>query len=55
MTPTKGRKPRTGERLLRVRFRNGVESSVGYTANQLRWTDTGDDWDVVACQREAKE
>ena len=51
MTPTNGRKPRTGEKLLRVQFRNGLVSRHTYTAAQLRWTDTGDDWDVIAVGR----
>lgn len=48
---TNGRKPRTGERLLQIRFRNGLESKEAYTAGQMRWTQTGDDWDVVAVRR----
>jgi hypothetical protein len=51
MTPTNGRKPRTGEMLLRVQFRNGQESRHEYTAAQLRWSDTGDDWDVIAVEK----
>lgn len=51
-TPTQGRKPRTGERKLRVQFRCGyVDDRHEYTAAQLRWTDTGDSWDVVAVKR----
>jgi len=49
-TPTKGRKPRTPDKLL-VRFRNGYECRFEYTASQLRWTDTGDDWDVVGVRK----
>lgn len=45
------RKPRTGEHKLRVRFRNGMESKHEYTAAQLRWSDTGHDFDVVAVTR----
>lgn len=48
---TNGRKPRTGEKLLRVMFRNGYESRHQYTAAQLRWTVTGDDWDAVKVAR----
>jgi hypothetical protein len=51
MTPTKGRKPRTGDKLLRVQFRNGQVSRHEYTAAQLRWTETGDGWDVVGVRR----
>lgn len=49
---THGRKPRTGERLLHVRFRNGVESKHSYRADQItRWWHDGSDWDVVAVRR----
>lgn len=44
---TKGRKPRTGDKPLRLRFRNGVESRWTYKAAQIRWTDTGSDWDAT--------
>lgn len=51
-TPTKGRKPRTGETKLRVMFRGGyVDERNEYTASQLRWDDTGSEWDVVAVKR----
>lgn len=51
-TPTKGRKPRTGERKLEVIFRNGFrDRKHSYTSAQLRWTDSGDDWDVIAVRR----
>jgi hypothetical protein len=48
---THGRKPRTGERPLLVRYRNGLESKTTYVARQLRWTHLGDDWDIVAVAR----
>lgn len=49
---TKGRKPRTGGDKLRAQFRNGhVDERHEYTAEQLRWTDTGHAFDVVAVQR----
>ena len=48
---TSGRKPKTGDRLLRVMFRCGVESRFAYAAKQLRWTDTGDEWDIVGVRR----
>lgn len=51
-TPTKGRKPRTGEALLRVQFRNGRISRHAYKASQLDWTDRGEGWDVIAVRRE---
>lgn len=51
-TPTRGRKPRTGERRLIVQFRCGyVDKKHTYTAEQLRWSDTGDDWDIIAVKR----
>ncbi len=45
------RKPRTGERLLKVMFRNGQESRHEYVAAQLRWTDSGSDWDILKVAR----
>ena len=48
---TFGRKPKTGDKPLFVRFRNGMESRFSYVAKQLRWTDTGDDWDIVGVRR----
>jgi hypothetical protein len=50
MTPTQGRKPRT-EAPLRVKFRCGLVSRFTYSASQMRWSDTGSDWDIVACER----
>lgn len=48
-TLTEGRMPRTGERKLQVQFRCGyVDGKHSYKASQIRWTDTGHDWDVVA-------
>ena len=51
MTPTQFRRPRTGDKPLRVQFRNGQLSKREYTAAQLRWTDTGHDFDIVAVER----
>jgi hypothetical protein len=51
MTPTKWRRPRTGDSLLRVQFRNGRLSIHAYQARQLRWSNTGDEWDIVAVER----
>jgi len=51
MTPTNFRKPKTGERLLRVKFRNGLESRWTYRADQLVWKDRGWDFDIVAVER----
>ncbi len=53
MKPNNFRKPRTGDRLLCVEFRNGLRPcelpvAKTYTASQLRWTDLGTDFDVVA-------
>jgi len=50
-TLTNGRTPRTGEKPLRVQFANGYVCKWTYTAKQLRFTDTGSDWDVVAVRR----
>ena len=55
MTPTKFRKPRTGPALLRIRLRNGwiADGATvgGYTADKLRWTETGSDGDILAVER----
>jgi hypothetical protein len=48
---TNGRKPRTGDKLLLLKFRNGLESKKGYTANQIRWSQVGDPWDVIEVAR----
>jgi hypothetical protein len=50
---TRGRKPKTGERLLNVRYRNGLESKHAYTAKQLRWDHTphNDPWDITHVRR----
>ena len=49
---THGRRPRTGDKPLYVRFRNGLESQRTYTADQLRWTQVENDpWDIVAVAR----
>lgn len=50
-TPTKGRKPRTGEARLEVQWRNGMIDRWTYTASQLRWDDTGHDFDVLAVRK----
>jgi hypothetical protein len=52
---TQGKRPRTGDKHLHLRFRNGLESKVTYTADQIRrWSLIGDDWDVVAVARAAE-
>lgn len=51
-TPTKWRKPRTGEAKLRVQFRNGyVDDKHTYRASDLRWTDEGSAWDIIAVRK----
>jgi hypothetical protein len=49
-TPTKWKRPKTGEKPLMVRFRNGVEGGP-YVASALRWTDTDHPFDVVEVAR----
>jgi hypothetical protein len=53
MTPTHFRKPKTGDRLLKVTFRNGMVSRHSYKASQLIWSDRGWDFDVIAVERAA--
>lgn len=48
---THGRTPRTGSAKLKVQFRNGHVDQHEYTASQLRFSDTGCAWDVVAVKR----
>lgn len=50
-TMTKGRTPRTGDAALYVQYRNGYVDRFTYSAKQLRFTDTGDDFDVVAVKK----
>lgn len=50
-TLTKGRKPRTGGQKLQIQYRNGMVDKHEYEASQLRFTDTGDSFDVVAVRR----
>lgn len=52
-TPTKWRRPRTGETLLRVKFRNGVESKEALPASKWNWEDRDFDWDIIEVRREA--
>jgi hypothetical protein len=51
MTPTQGRKPKTGDKPLRVKFANGLVSRWTYTASQLRFTITGSEWDIESVER----
>jgi hypothetical protein len=48
---THGRKPRTGDKALWIKFRNGQESRHTYVAAQLVWVDRGWDFDCVAVRR----
>jgi hypothetical protein len=50
MTPTKWTRPRTGDTPLRVQFRCGLVSRHLYRADQLRWSDTGGEWDIVGVE-----
>ena len=45
---TNGRKPRTKAEKVHVRYRNGLTSKAPYTVSTTRWSQTGDDWDVMA-------
>lgn len=51
-TATGGQMPRTGERKLYVAFRYGsgayIDTRNEYTAKQIRWNDTGENWDAIA-------
>jgi hypothetical protein len=47
-----GRAPRTGEKQLRVRWREGSTSKWTYTAKQLNWSDRGDPLDVTHWKEE---
>ena len=49
--PTKGKEPRFKEQPYYVRFRCGHESNQPYVAKQLRWNDTGCEWDIIAVRR----
>jgi hypothetical protein len=48
---TNFRRPKTGDKPLKVMFRNGLESRFEYTAAQLVWADRGWDFDVVKVRR----
>jgi hypothetical protein len=51
MTPTQWKRPRTGDKPLRVQFRCGWVSKHTYTARQLVWEDRGWDFDIIAVER----
>lgn len=50
-TPTKGRKPRTGQDKLTVQFRSFTDWQHAYTADQLVWDDRGYAFDVIAVRK----
>ena len=50
-TATNGKRPRTGEKPLWCKFRNGTVLKEPYRADQVRWTDTGDEFDIVEVAR----
>lgn len=52
MISTNYKTPHTGERQLRLKFRNGDLSKHTYRASQIRWTDTGTDFDVTHYREE---
>jgi len=45
--PTQWKPPRTGEKQLRVIFRNGEVSKHTYSAKQLNWQDRGEPFDII--------
>jgi hypothetical protein len=47
---TNGRKPRTGDKLLKVQWANGDVSRWTFTASQLRFSQTGHPFDVLAVE-----
>ena len=51
MTPTNGLRPKTGDAPLRVQFRSGIERTYDAAARRLRFTDTGQAFDIVAVER----
>ena len=51
-TLTNGRVPRLRSEKLTVQFRCGyIDTKHSYTVAQIRWSDTGSDWDAVAARR----
>lgn len=52
MTPTNWKPPPTGEKRLRLKFRNGQISKETYTARQIIWADRDWDFDVIAWREE---
>jgi len=51
-TLTHGRTPRTGDTPLMIQMANGFcDLNNTYTADKLRWTDTGSGADIAAVRR----
>ena len=46
-TPNTGFRPDTGDKKLRVKFRNGQVSKHTYSAKQLNWQDRGEPFDII--------
>lgn len=44
--PNRGKPPRDKSVKLGIKFANGEESKHTFTADQLRWSITGDGWDI---------
>lgn len=53
-TRTQWKPPRTGETPLRVQWRNGQVSRWTFKASQLRWTDEGHPYDIIAVRKASK-
>jgi len=49
MKPTKFEDPKT-EKELRVKYRNGKIDDRPRTVRQMRWTQTGSEWDIVEAE-----
>lgn len=52
MTPTNWRPPRTGDRPLRVKFRNGDLSKEALPAAKWNWSDRDYDYDITHWKEE---
>lgn len=50
--PTNWKPPRTGDKKLRLKFRNGRISDHTYTARQINWADRSYDYDVTHWREE---
>lgn len=49
MKPTNFEDPKT-EKELRVKYRNGKIDDRPRTVRQMRWTQTGSEWDIVEAE-----